>query len=295
MNKMISIIITAYKEEKTIGKAIDSILSNEILENYELLVLAPDKPTLDVVRSYQKKSRKIIPIKDSGKGKPSALNMAFKQVKGEYLILTDGDVYISKKAIQEILKPFKDKKIGAVSGRPISLTSRKTMLGFWSHLLTDIAHKRRLFALKKKKRFYCSGYLFAMRRGIVDEIPEDTLSDDGFMSHMVYSKKYGISYNPGAEVYVQFPTNLKDWIKQKRRSAGGYNQIRNWTNVEMRSFSKESLGILQVLKYPKTMKEFFWTLSLVFMRVYLWTIIFLDINLRKKEFKKIWVRVDSTK
>ena len=40
---MISIIITAYKEDKTVGKAIESILQNKILDNYEILVFAPDK------------------------------------------------------------------------------------------------------------------------------------------------------------------------------------------------------------------------------------------------------------
>jgi len=292
---MISIIITAYKEEKTIGKAIESILQNKIPHNYEILVFAPDKQTLDVVREYSKKYKKVKAIKDNGEGKPSALNLAFKTAKGDILILTDGDVYISEESIKKLLAHFKNPKIGAVSGRPMSLNSEKDKLGFWSHLLTDIADKRRKKAQIIKKRFYCSGYLFAMRKGIVEKIPKETLSDDGLMSFLIHSKGYKINYEPEAKVYVKFPTNLKDWINQKKRSAGGYNQIKLWTKKEMRSFSKESSGIFQVLKYPKTLKEFFWTFELIFIRLYLWFVIFKDINLKKKGFKKIWLRVDSTK
>lgn len=292
---MISIIITAYKEEKTIGKAIEYILKNKIPDSYEILVLAPDEKTLDEARKYSKNNKKIKVIKDSGKGKPSALNQAFDLAKGNLLILTDGDVYMSENSISELLKSFEDPNIGAVSGRPISLNSRSDKLGFWSHLLTDTAHERRKIALKSGKRFYCSGYLYAMRNKIVDKIPEETLSDDGFISHLIYSKAYKLDYRPNAEVHVRFPTNLKDWIAQKKRSAGGYNQIKNWTNVEIRSFSKESFGVFQVLNYPKNLREFFWTLELIFIRIYLWVLIFLDINIRKKSLKKVWVRIDSTK
>jgi len=292
---MISIIITAYKEEKTIGKAIESILQNKISLNYEILVLAPDKKTLEMAEKYSKKFKQVKVVKDDGEGKPSALNLAFKIAKGKILILTDGDVYISDDSITKLLEHFKDKKIGAVSGRPISLNSRKNKLGFWSHLLTDIADQRRKKALLIKKRFYCSGYLFAMRKGIVSNIPKETLSDDGLISFLIYAKGYKIDYEPKAEVYVKFPTNLKDWINQKKRSAGGYNQIKLWTKKEIRSFAKESLGVFQVLKYPRTLKEFFWTFELIFLRIYLWILIFKDINLKKKEFEKIWLRINSTK
>ena len=292
---MISIIITAYKEEKTIGKAIESILENKIPCNYEILIFAPDEKTLDVAKKYSEKYKQVKAVKDEGQGKPSALNLAFTIAKGDIFILTDGDVYTSKESIKKLLEHFKNSKIGAVSGRPVSLNSRENKLGFWSHLLTNIADKRRKKAQIIKKRFYCSGYLFAIRKGIVEKIPKETLSDDGLISFLIHSRGYKINYEPEAKVYVKFPTNLKDWINQKRRSAGGYNQIKLWTKKEIRSFSKESLGVFQVLKYPKTTKEFFWTLELIFIRLYLWIVIFKDINLKKKDFKKIWVRIDSTK
>jgi len=292
---MISIIITAYKEPKTIGKAIEAILANNIPDKYELLVFAPDEQTLRVAEKYKKQNKNIKLIQDSGQGKPAALNLAFKKAKGEILILTDGDVYINKQAIPLILEKFKDPKIGAVSGRPISINSKKTMLGFWGYLLFDIAHKRRLKALELNKRIFCSGYLYAFRKNLIKEIPAQTLSEDGLISHLIYSKGYKITYSPEAEVYIKYPTKFKDWILQKKRSVGGYNQIKSWIGTEIRSFKKESFAILDVFKYIKNLKEFFYTFALILARLYLWIVIFIDINIKKKEFKKIWLRVESTK
>ena len=44
---MLSIIITSFHEPRTIGKAIESFINQDIREKYELIVAAPDKETLD--------------------------------------------------------------------------------------------------------------------------------------------------------------------------------------------------------------------------------------------------------
>jgi len=292
---MISIIITAYKEQKTIGRAIDSILNNKLKEDFEIIVSAPDEETLNVVSEYSKKNKKIKIVKDEGQGKPAALNMVFKKAKGDILVLTDGDVYMGENSLRGLIDGFKDEKVGAVSGHPISLNSRKKMLGFWSHILTEVADKRRKIAVKTGRRFFCSGYLFAMRKGLVEKIPTETLSDDGLMSLIIYSRGCKLNYSSSSIVNVNYPTSFSDWIIQKKRSAGGYNQIKAWTKKEMRSFGKESMGAFQVLGLARSLKELFWVFILFVSRIYLWLLIFININVKKKELKKIWLRVESTK
>jgi cellulose synthase/poly-beta-1,6-N-acetylglucosamine synthase-like glycosyltransferase len=289
---MISIVITAYKEEKTLGKAIQSVLDNKIKEDYEILVVAPDEASLNVARNFKNKEIKI--IKDPGQGKPNALNIVFSKVRGDILVLTDGDVYVARDSIQKILDKFKDKKVGAVCGHPVSLNGRKNLFGYWSHLLSDIAHKRRKKSVEIGRRFFCSGYLYAFRN-VIKEIPTEALSEDGLISNMIYSKGYKIEYSPYSEVYVKYPTNLKDWLIQKKRSVGGYNQIKAWTGKEIRSFRKESLGIFDVLKYAKNLREYFYTFVLILARLYLWFVIFIDVNIKKKKLAKIWLRAKSTK
>tara|TARA_Y100000031_G_C8188437_1_gene370155 strand:- start:161 stop:1045 length:885 start_codon:yes stop_codon:yes gene_type:complete len=294
---MISIIITAYKEERTIGKAIQSFIQ-DTNEEIEILVACPDEETKKVVQEYAKKYPNIHHVQDPGKGKPIALNICFKKARGNKLILTDGDVYVSKNSINELMKELNKENVGAVTGRPISINSRASMLGYFSHLLTDLgAHDTRLKYVKQGKFIVCSGYLFAMKK-VISSLPEDALSDDAVMSHMINEKGYKIGYVPKAEVYVKYPTNFKDWITQKKRSAGGYNQLKKYfpQRKRMRSFWKEiAEGWYKPLTYPRDFKEFLWTLWLYVIRLYLWFKIYQDINLRKKSFDEIWVRIESTK
>ncbi|MBU0957474.1 MAG: glycosyltransferase [Nanoarchaeota archaeon] len=290
----LSIIITAWKEPKTIGKAIESFVKQDIKVPYELIAACPDEETREVIRKYQKKYKQIKYFKDPGKGKPIALNMIFKEVKGEILILSDGDVFVNDGCVNLFLKRFEDKKVGAVCGHPIPTNSRNNKFGYWAHLLTSAVHKQRLN--HEKGVMACSGYLYSIRAGVVKEIPKDTLSDDALISYMIYNKKYKVIYEPEAIVNVKYPTIFKDWISQKRRSAGGYNQIKYIFKQEVdRSVSKESKGIFFVLRFPRSLKEIFWTIGLVFARIYLWYRIFKDINKNTWKFEDIWTRIESTK
>ncbi|MBL7053694.1 glycosyltransferase [Patescibacteria group bacterium] len=293
---MISIIITTCREEGTLLKAIDEILRSRLDKNYkiEILVIGPDKQTAKIVTKLSQRYKYIKYLKDKAEGKPAALNLAFKKAKGDILILTDGDVYIDNKGLESLIRPFKDKKIGAITGRPVSLNSRKQMLGYWSHFLTHAAHKWRM----TKTNFPCSGYLYSFRN-IISQIPKNVLAEDGLITQIIKSKGYNISYSPKSIVYVKYPDNFKDWMKQKLRSTGGYKQkFIQTTNhkLKTRTFWQEIKdGVILFLFFPKTIKEFLWTFVLFLARIYLWFLIFLKIKIFQPKLAKIWQRVESTK
>ena len=228
-----------------------------------------------------------------GIGKPEALNIAFKKIEEDIVILTDGDVYVSKKSIKSIIKLFDD-QTGLISGKVISLNDKKTILGFWSHFLVFAADKMRERQYKNNQFFEATGYLYAIRKSLIKEIPKDILSEDGFISYIIYKSEYKIKYDKNALVYVKFPKTFSDWIRQKRRSVGGYKQ--KYIDETNRSFLKEAyFGISLFFIYPKNIKEYFYLLLLFLARIYLWIKIFIDLKIRKLTFEKIWVLVESTK
>jgi cellulose synthase/poly-beta-1,6-N-acetylglucosamine synthase-like glycosyltransferase len=292
---MISIIITAYKEPATIGKAITQIFKNKIKEKFELIISAPDDETLDVARKYAKKDKRIRIIKDLGKGKPSALNMIFKKAKGEFLVLTDGDVYIDENSIKPLLEKLQDSKVGAVTGRPVPQESRTNKYAYWSHFLLNAAHETRLKADEKGKFMLLSGYLFAMRNFHM-KIPADIL-DDAFISQLVYKKGYKIKYSPNSRVFIRNPSTFSDWLKQKRRNTGSDAKIREYLGKiqTSRSFSGELSQFYKVFSYAKTFRELWYSKQLLFARLLVWWLGFWDTKIAKKDFNRIWVRIESTK
>ncbi|MCK5449776.1 glycosyltransferase [Candidatus Pacearchaeota archaeon] len=293
---MISIIITSYKEPKTIVKAISCFLNQKIKEKFEIIVICGDKETFNVAKKNFKESNIFI-YQDKAKGKSVALNLAFKKARGDILVLSDGDVFVSPDSLKNLRKHFKNKKVGAVCGHPVSIDSRDSMMGFWSHFLTDMADQIRLERVRNNEFIVVSGYLFAMRKDIIDELPESLLSEDAYISHIIWEKGYKISYVTDAIVHIKYPTTIRDWMNQKIRSTGGYIEIRKMVKnkKKMRSFSNETKKVLEPFKYSKNLKEIFYSISLIFFRLILWLTIFYKVGILKKNHKELWVRVESTK
>ncbi len=296
---MISIIITSFNEPKTIGKAIDSFLNQDIKVEYELIIAAPDKQTWEIAEKYKKKNKRINLFKDPGKGKSYALNLLLPKLKGEIIILSDGDVYVSENSVSEILKLFDDKKVGCVSGRPISQNLRENIFGYWSHLLCDAgAHKARLKRAKKNYFLECSGYLWAFRNHVIKKFPTD-IAEDTVVPLLFREKNYKIAYAQNAKVYVKFPTTLKEFVEQKKRTAKAHQSLEKYVNVKKlprtKTFKNEIFEGYKALFYPRNIKEIIWTFLLFPVRLYIWILVFYHAKIKKIHYQDAWKRVESTK
>lgn len=295
---MISIIITSFKEPHTIGKAIESFVSQNIKEKYELIVAAPDKETLDVINYYAKKYSQVKAFKDPGKGKTFALNLIIPRLKGEIIFLSDGDVYVSKNSIREMMNLFRDKKVGCVTGKPVSINSRKNMFGYWSHLLCYAAHRLRLKREKKNEFLECSGYLWAFRNKVIEEIPRET-AEDTIVPCLFFLKGYKIAYADKAEVYIKYPTNLHDFVEQKKRTAKGHETLDIYIDTKkiprMKTLKNEIFESYEIFLFPRNLVEIMYTFILFPLRLYIWLLTFFHIHIKKNKYIDGWKRVESTK
>jgi len=312
---MLSVIITSFKEPKSIGKCIESIANSKysgIKPPFEILQVSPDKETLEVGKKTANKLHlskdEFKQIIDPKKGKPYALKIALNKARGDILILTDGDTFFDRNTVKELLKPFKNPKIGGVSGRPVSRDSRDNQMGYYGHLLSDSAHHRRSnvmnkvknsnYYISKEKFFPMSGYIMTIRNINLD-IPQDVLSDDAYISYSLRNMNYEIGYTPKARCFVKYPASLKDYYKQKLRSIGGFIQLEQFgifkRDKQSRNFFIEAQYFFFVFKYAKSIKDFFWSVLFVPIRLWTWIRIFWERRILKKDFSKTWVRIESTK
>ncbi len=290
----VSILITACQESASIGRALEAILPQVEAISTETYVICPDDETARTAETYHG----VKVLRDLGRGKPAALNLGLSAARGKIVVMTDGDVFIGPGALAALLDPFGDPQTGAVSGRPVSLSPRNSMLGYWSHLLTDAgAHTERLKRDRAGQFLVCSGYLYAVRAGLVDCSPEDALAEDAVISHLIGEQGYRIRYAPDAKVFVKYPHTYRDWLKQRVRSAGGYVQpVIASSPLRMRSFWHEATaGTWRALSYARGPLELLWTLILFAARLHLWGLVVWRVRVMQRSLPELWGRVESTK
>jgi len=294
LNQKISIIITSF-HEPFLENSIRGFVDQEIGYNHEIVVVSPDKNAELLCKKY-----KIKYFFDPGKGKSYALNLIFKEVKSDILIFTDGDVVAGKNSINEIMNKFRDPRVGVVTGRVVSSNKRNDLFGYWSHLLADAgAHTIRRDLYLKNKFLECSGYLFAFRNNVIRDIPLD-VAEDTYIPYEFYFKGYKIAYAENAKVYVKNPNNFKDWLIQRMRTSKAHETLDKYVDIKrvpkVKSFKNEIVkGTFSALKYPKNLREFYWTILLFIARFYMWLGVFYDTKFKNKSYTDAWERIESTK
>jgi len=295
------IIVTSFNEPKSTLRAVKNFLSQKSPKPFNIIVVDPFPEVENFLKSKIKDKRFKFFL-DPGEGKAYALNLLFQehdsQNEEDIFILTDGDVYTSKNAIAEILKLFKNKKIGCVTGRPISLDSRKTKYGYWAKVLFAGIDKTRRKLYNHNKFFECSGYLFAIRKGVIADFPTTT-SEDSIIPYLFWRKGYQIGYSPRAEVYVKNPNNWKDWINQKIRNIKGHENLNKIAPNMPRTksfFNEIKEGAFFAITRQNSLKEIFWTIQLYFARLYIYYRSFKELK-KKNKYQDGWreTEIESTK
>lgn len=122
----VSIIIPIRNAERTLDTTIQYLLNIEYPTDKIEILLADggsSDGTVKIIKSYQKKYPfiKLIEVPDS-KSPGHARNAAIKEVKGEFVLFTDGDCAPSNDWVHQMVTPFeKNEKIGGVGGEVLTL------------------------------------------------------------------------------------------------------------------------------------------------------------------------------
>ena len=104
---MVSIIIPCYNIEKHVTKCIDSVL-NQSFVDFELLLINDGSTdhTGDACEKYAEQDSRIKVFHQKNAGVSAARNLGLQQATGDLLIFIDGDDYIKKDYIEQLVNNY---------------------------------------------------------------------------------------------------------------------------------------------------------------------------------------------
>ncbi len=70
-----------------------------------------------------------------------------------------------------------------------------------------------------------NGSIYAFRRHLLDNLPNDISSDDEYVSAMIQATGYRLVYVPAARIETKDPTDMRDYLRKRVRILGGHRQI----------------------------------------------------------------------
>ena len=123
-------------------------------------------------------------------GKTAALNRALEHIRTPLVVFTDANTMLNPEAVTEIVRCFEDPQVGCVAGE-----KRVADAGGAGAAATEGVYWKYESKLKELDyRLYsavgAAGELFAVRRGLWQTLPEDTLLDDFVCSMLIAAQGY---------------------------------------------------------------------------------------------------------
>lgn len=117
MNKLISVIIPVYNEEKVIDKCLES-LKSQSYPNLEVILVddGSSDQTVSIVKNLQLKVKNLEILKQNHKGPGTARNLGASKARGEILVFVDADMTFDPDFLKDLVAPIlKEKTIGTFS------------------------------------------------------------------------------------------------------------------------------------------------------------------------------------
>ncbi|MBT8237520.1 MAG: glycosyltransferase family 2 protein [Croceitalea sp.] len=160
-------------------------------------------------------------------GKIAAMNRGMKHVKTPIVIFSDGNTNLGQESINEIVKLFRNPKVGCVSGeKRIYSNESDSAAGAGEGLYWKYESQLKKWDAELYSVVGAAGELFAIRTELWQEVEKDTLLDDFMISLRVAMAGYTIQYNPDAYAIESASANVKEELKRKVRiSAGGIQSV----------------------------------------------------------------------
>lgn len=231
----VSVIVPAYNEAKVIEKTLYSLLASNFSNEIEVIVVDDGSTDDTAERVLGLNDKRVHLIRQTNSGKSQALRRGVSEARHEYLVIVDADTQFHRDAIANLLKPFEDSKVGAVSGH--------ARVGNLRRFLARCQDLEYVCGFNLDRRAYAiwncitvvPGAISAFRKAAIyaaGGFSSETLAEDTDLTLAIHRAGYHVDYQSSAIAYTEAPESIAAFVKQRFRWAYGTLQCA-WKHRDM--------------------------------------------------------------
>lgn len=195
----VTVIITAYNEEKDIRAKLENTLQIEYPKDKIDILVASDgstDKTDEIVKEFSNQGVKLF-HQEGRVGKTTTQNNAVAQATGEIILFSDATTMYQPNVLTEMLPSFADESIGCVAGKLIYVDVGETSIGkgaksYWNYETFLKENESRACSL-----IGASGCLYAIRREAYKPMYPEACSDF-LIATVMYEQGLRTVYEPNA-------------------------------------------------------------------------------------------------
>ncbi|WP_030908718.1 bifunctional polysaccharide deacetylase/glycosyltransferase family 2 protein [Streptomyces sp. NRRL F-5126] len=220
-----TVLVPAYNESKCIANTVRSLGGSE--HPIEVIVIDDGSTdgTADIVEGLRLPNVRV--IRQHNAGKPAALNNGIRHAGYGIVVMMDGDTVFEPSTVGELVRPFADPAVGAVSGNA-KVGNRDSLIGAWQHIeyVMGFGLDRRMYDLLRCMPTIpgaCGAFRMETLRQ-VGGMSDDTLAEDTDITMAVHRKGWQVVYAPEARAWTEAPDSVRQLWSQRYRWCYGTMQ-----------------------------------------------------------------------
>ncbi|MBN2216227.1 MAG: glycosyltransferase family 2 protein [Pirellulales bacterium] len=217
----ITVVVAGLNEAKTLPHTLESLWGTYPRMNIVVVDDGSTDEMTSIAQSFADAHEGVIVLSRAERGgKSSALNYALPFADDEIVVCVDSDSHLAPNALWEIVQPFRDPRVGAVSGTVLArnaFCNLVTWLQAFEYLRCIFLG--RMFASKIDILGITSGAFGAFRREALDRVGGWDVGpgEDGDLTLRIRKSGYRVLFAPYAQCFTNVPTHFWRLLKQRRR------------------------------------------------------------------------------
>jgi biofilm PGA synthesis N-glycosyltransferase PgaC len=230
----VSLIISAYNEEKTIGEKLENSLRLRYPEGkLEIVVVADGSSdrTVEIAGAFRERGVRLL-HQSEREGKTAAMNRGVAASTGKILFFSDANTVYQPDTVEKLVRSFDDDSVGGVTGRKVVLEDRGRAAtdgetAYWSYESALKAAESLAGSIAT-----ADGEIFAMRRSLYEPIPRGIVHDDMYLTLKIVENGYRVVYESEATSAEYASRSLYDEFHLKvRYASAGYQIVASFPGI----------------------------------------------------------------
>jgi len=226
-NLSVTLLITAYNEEAVIKKKLENSLSLDYpLGKLQIIVAADGSTdrTTEIVGHF-KDLGVVLAFTPHRDGKMAAINRAIPLASGDIIVFSDANNMYEADAIQKLVAPFSDTKIGATTGAKLIIQGGSSLSRaegiYWKYESWIKKNETVLGTCTSSV-----GEILAIRRELYNPPPNNIINDDYYIVLDLIRRGFRVYYVPEARSLEYISATARDeMVRRSRMNAGKYQAI----------------------------------------------------------------------
>ncbi|TKG96140.1 glycosyltransferase [Puteibacter caeruleilacunae] len=237
---MVSVLLSVHNEEDVIREKIESTFDTDYPADKIELIIGSDNSnddTVNIIKSMAEEEPRIKFIDfPNRQGKPGVINQLVSLAEGDVLVMTDAKVFFRPYTVFELVKYFKDNRVGIVGGNITSF--QENSVGGVPQEKLYMSREMRVKYLEGKLWGAVAGVFgacFAISREVFRPVPPRYLVDDFYITMKVLSDgKYAVQDIKAVCVENVAPSMLEEFRRKVRISTGNFQNLKMFSGLLFR-------------------------------------------------------------